>query len=87
MYLIVALVFVALVASWVVFQRRRKAKLVTKDQLRPETSRAIDQGTMSNDQMVELLRATGWNARVKDGRIVVEENYSRFGGRRVPKKD
>lgn len=72
MYLTVALVFVvALVASWVVFQHRRKAKLVTKDQLRPETSRAIDQGTMSNDQMVELLRATGWDARVKDGRIVV----------------
>lgn len=64
-------VFMAVLVALVVARSRRKSKLVTKAQLRPETARAIDQGTMSNDQMVELLRATGWDARVENGRIVV----------------
>jgi hypothetical protein len=43
-----------------------------REELRPETAEAYERGVMSNDQMAEMLRACGWNAKLdKNGNIVV----------------
>lgn len=42
------------------------------DEISPSTRDAYEKGEMSNDQMVEMLRACGWNAQLdKDGKLIV----------------
>ena len=50
-----------------------KPRWVQRDELRPDVAQAYEAGRMSHDQMVELLRAGGWDARrTKDGAIVID---------------
>ena len=50
---------------------RNRARWVDKDELRPDVRAAYEDGRMSNEQMVELLRAGGWDVKLgRDGRIV-----------------
>jgi hypothetical protein len=51
---------------------RNRPRWVLKEELRPDVREAYDRGRMTDEQMVELLRAGGWDVKLKDGKIVVD---------------